>query len=79
MSQLTKTLISCRFIKYFLRNYKLIIQDASEYGAVKFKGFDVRSPEEFASILYKSGLKEVQYIGGAAVRKLSVGRDAQKL
>jgi hypothetical protein len=44
-----------------------------------FKGFEVLSGEEFASILYKSGLKEVQYIGGAAVRKLIVGHEKRKL
>jgi len=38
-----------------------------------FKGFDVASGEEWASVLFKSGLKEVHYIGGAAVRKLIVG------
>ena len=38
-----------------------------------FKDFDILSGEEWASVLYKSGLKEVNYIGGAAVRKLIVG------
>ena len=30
-------------------------------------------------MLYKSGLKEVQYIGGAAVRNLIVGTERQPL
>lgn len=44
-----------------------------------FKGFDILSGEEWASILYKSSLKEVQYIGGAAVRKLIVGSETNEL
>ena len=44
-----------------------------------FKGFDILSAEEWASILYKSGLKEVQYIGGAAVRKIVVGHESREL
>jgi hypothetical protein len=44
-----------------------------------FQGFEILTGEEFASILYKSGLKEVQYIGGAAVRKLIVGTEGRKL
>jgi hypothetical protein len=31
--------------------------------------------EEWASILYKTSLKEMNYLGGAAVRKLIVGND----
>ncbi len=37
-----------------------------------FKGFDVATGEEWGSILYKAGLKEVRYVG-AAVRRLIVG------
>lgn len=42
-----------------------------------FKGFDISNGEEWASVLYKSGLKEVNYIGGAAVRKIIVGREGK--
>jgi hypothetical protein len=64
---------------YFIAKHELIIKSASDYGAVMFTNFDVQTGEEFASVLYKSGLKEVQYIGGAAVRKLIVGSESQKL
>ena len=64
---------------YFIKNHELIIKAASDYGAVMFKNFDIQSGEEFASVLYKSGLKEVQYIGGAAVRKLIVGSEKNQL
>jgi hypothetical protein len=55
------------------------LKAASEYGAVMFKGFDILSAEEWASILNQSGLKEIPYIGGAAVRKLIVGTDRYEL
>jgi hypothetical protein len=45
--------------EYFIEKHKEIIKAASEYGAVMFKGFEIQSGEEFASVLYKSGLKEV--------------------
>lgn len=44
-----------------------------------FKGFDVMSPEEWVSILHKSGLKEMSYIGGSAVRKIIVGSNDREL
>ena len=53
----------------------LIRKAASEYGAVMFSGFEVKSGEEWASVLYKSGIKEMNYVGGAAVRKLIVGNE----
>jgi hypothetical protein len=62
--------------EYMIKNHEKIIKAASEYGAVMFCGFDIQNGEEFASVLYKSGLKEVQYIGGAAVRKLIVGSES---
>jgi len=62
-----------------MKNHKTILSEASEFGAVMFKNFDIQSPEEFASILYKSGLKEVNYIGGAAVRKIIVGSESKPL
>ena len=48
---------------------------ASEHGSVMFKGFEILNPEEWASILYQSGLKEMNYVGGAAVRNLIVGTE----
>ena len=63
--------------EYFIKNHKLILECCSHFGAVMFKNFDVASGEEWASIMYKSGLKEVHYIGGAAVRRLIVGSEAK--
>eukprot|EP00291_Cryptomonas_curvata_P028098 CAMPEP_0172211824 /NCGR_PEP_ID=MMETSP1050-20130122/36628_1 /TAXON_ID=233186 /ORGANISM="Cryptomonas curvata, Strain CCAP979/52" /LENGTH=673 /DNA_ID=CAMNT_0012892341 /DNA_START=9 /DNA_END=2031 /DNA_ORIENTATION=+ len=59
--------------EYFLQKHTKILLAASEYGAVLFKGFDIANAEEWASVIYQSGLKEMEYIGGAAVRKLVVG------
>ena len=61
--------------EYFIKNHEKIRQAASEYGAVMFKGFTVRSGEEWASVMYQSGIKEMEYVGGAAVRKLIVGSE----
>ena len=61
--------------EYFSQNHEKILKAASEYGAVMFSGFDVKSGEEWASVLYKSGIKQMEYIGGAAVRNLIVGND----
>lgn len=44
-----------------------------------FKGFEILTGEEWISILYKSGLKEMPYIGGAAVRRLIVGSEQHTL
>ena len=44
-----------------------------------FKDFDILSPEEWVSVLYKSGLKEVNYVGGAAVRRVVVGNESRPL
>jgi hypothetical protein len=41
------------------------------------KGCDVQTPEEWASVMYKSGLKEVEYMGGNAVRRLIVGNEKE--
>ena len=59
--------------EYFLTHHDKIRQAASEYGAVMFSGFQIYTGNEWASILYKSGIKEMNYVGGAAVRKLIVG------
>lgn len=56
---------------------KLIREAASQYGAVMFSGFDIRSGEEWASVIYKTGIKEMNYVGGAAVRKLIVGNESR--
>lgn len=65
--------------EYLLEKHAEIVKAASEHGAVMFKGFDITTPEEFASVLDKTGLKEVPYIGGAAVRKLVVGTEGKEL
>ncbi len=59
--------------EYFLQNHEKILKAASEYGAVMFSGFEIKTGEEWASVLYKSGLKQMEYVGGAAVRTLIVG------
>lgn len=43
--------------EYFLANHEKIRQAASEYGAVMFSGFQVWTGNEWASVLYKSGIK----------------------
>jgi hypothetical protein len=40
-----------------MKHHKAVRQAASEYGAVLFSGFEIKSGEEWASILYKSGIK----------------------
>jgi len=42
-----------------------------------FSGFEVKSGEEWASVIYRSGIKQMDYVGGAAVRKLIVGNDSR--
>lgn len=61
--------------EYFMRNNENIRKAASEHGAVMFSGFDIKSGEEWASVMYKSGIKQMEYVGGAAVRKLIVGNE----
>ena len=61
--------------EYFIANHEKIRKAASEYGAVMFSGFEVKSGEEWASVMYKSGIKQMEYVGGAAVRKLVVGNE----
>ena len=55
-------------------NQEILIA-AAQYGAVMFSGFEIKTGEEWASVLYKTGLKEMNYVGGAAVRNLVVGND----
>lgn len=57
------------------KNHATVLKAASEYGAVLFSGFAVTTGEEWASILYKSSLHEMPYVGGAAVRRLIVGNE----
>jgi hypothetical protein len=45
--------------EYFLAHREDINKAASEYGAVMFKGFDLASGEDFASVLHKTGLKQI--------------------
>jgi hypothetical protein len=61
--------------EYMMTHHAHVRQAASEYGAVMFSGFDIRSGEEWASVLYKSGINQMNYVGGAAVRKLIVGNE----
>ena len=61
--------------EYFIKKHNEIIKASSIYGAVVFKGFRILSAEEWTSIIYSSGLKEMEYIRGTAVRKLIVGDD----
>jgi hypothetical protein len=63
--------------EYFLKYHCNIVKAASEYGAVMFKGFEIVSGEEWASVLYASGIREMNYVGGAAVRKLIVGTEGR--
>jgi hypothetical protein len=44
---------------------------------VMFAGFEILTGEEWASVLYASGLKEMNYVGGAAVRNLIVGTEGK--
>mmetsp|Transcript_12775 Transcript_12775/g.16539 ORF Transcript_12775/g.16539 Transcript_12775/m.16539 type:complete len:735 (+) Transcript_12775:69-2273(+) len=67
---------TCNFFQlqeYVREKHSEIQAAAAEYGVVWFSGFDVRSPEEWAAVLSNTGLKEMPYIGGAAVRHLIVG------
>ena len=59
------------------KHHTSVIKAASEYGTVMFKGFDIQNGEEWASVLYNTGLKEMNYVGGAAVRKLIVGTEGK--
>lgn len=65
--------IQCQ--EFMIANHETVLKAASEYGAVMFSNFAIKSGEEWASILYKTSLKQMNYIGGAAVRKLIVGND----
>jgi hypothetical protein len=54
-------------------HHQAVLEAASHYGALLFSGFDIRSGEEWASVLYKTGIKEADYSAAVAVRKLIVG------
>lgn len=69
----------CNFVQlqeYFKAKHTEILEAASHYGVVKFSGFDIRSGTEWASVLYSSGLHQMEYVGGAAVRNLIVGNES---
>ena len=61
--------------EFMQRNHEHLLKAASEYGAVLFSGFQIVSGNEWASIIYKTSLKEMNYVGGAAVRKLIIGNE----
>ena len=61
--------------EYMQANGEKVLKAASEYGAVMFSGFEIKSGEEWASVMYKTGLKQMEYIGGAAVRNLIIGNE----
>ena len=63
--------------EFMQKNHETVLKAASEYGAVLFSGFEVTTGEEWASILYKTSLKEMNYVGGAAVRRLIVGNESR--
>jgi len=65
--------IACQ--EFLISHHEHVLKAASEYGAVMFSGFDIATGEEWASCLMKTSLKEMNYIGGAAVRNLIVGND----
>ena len=46
-----------RLQEYMQKHHNEILRAASEYGAVMFKGFEISSGEEWASVLYQTGLK----------------------
>jgi hypothetical protein len=56
-----------------MKKNKEILKAASECGTILFKGFEILSGEEWASILKQSGLAEAPSHGVAATRKLIVG------
>ena len=62
---------------YVETNSKNIIKELNEEGALFFRGFDIQSPNEMASVLNKLGLNSFEYIGGAAVRKLVIGSESR--
>jgi hypothetical protein len=62
-----------------VKHHEAIVKCASEYGAVMFTNCDVITGEEWASVLTKTSLKEVDYIGGAAVRSVVVGSEKNEL
>ena len=61
--------------EYVKSHHEEILTAASQYGAVMFTGFEVKTGEEWASVLYQTGLEKMNYVGGAAVRNLIVGHE----
>ena len=58
-----------------MKHHEDVLTAASQYGAVMFSGFEIKSGEEWSAVLGKTGIKEMPYIGGAAVRNLIVGSE----
>jgi hypothetical protein len=46
--------------EFFIRSHDKLKEQLSEHGAILFKGFDIRTPEEWASVLNKTGLMDPQ-------------------
>ena len=58
-----------------MKHHEDVLTAASQYGAVMFSGFEIKSGNEWSAVLGKTGIKEMPYIGGAAVRNLIVGNE----
>jgi len=58
-----------------MKNHDNVIKAASIYGAVMFRGFEILTGEEWSSVINRTGLKQMNYVGGAAVRNLIVGHE----
>ena len=58
-----------------MSHHEDILTAASQYGAVMFSGFEIKSNEEWASVLFKTGMKEMPAVGSAAPRRLIVGNE----
>jgi hypothetical protein len=43
--------------EYLITHHEVVRKAASEYGAVLFSGWEIKTGEEWASILYKTGIK----------------------
>lgn len=59
---------AAELVKWTKTHRETILQQALTYGAVLFRGFDMRQPEDFAAVGESLGLQKFPYIGGAAPR-----------
>eukprot|EP00471_Norrisiella_sphaerica_P008290 CAMPEP_0184492302 /NCGR_PEP_ID=MMETSP0113_2-20130426/22835_1 /TAXON_ID=91329 /ORGANISM="Norrisiella sphaerica, Strain BC52" /LENGTH=655 /DNA_ID=CAMNT_0026877025 /DNA_START=77 /DNA_END=2044 /DNA_ORIENTATION=+ len=62
-----------RLSEWISANKDKLKKTLQDHGAVLFRGFDLRSPEEQAQVISSLGLKTMPYVGGAAVRNKVVG------